>query len=35
MQIILIRHYGIPFKNNANAVLLATGAVHHILLLKP
>jgi len=34
MKIIVIRHYGIPFRNNANAVLIATGLFHHIILLK-
>lgn len=34
MQIIVIRHNGYPFHNNENAVLVATGSVHHIVLLK-
>jgi hypothetical protein len=34
MQIIVIRHYGHPFANNATATLLATGVMHHIVLLK-
>ena len=35
MMIIQIRHHGLPFVNNANAVLLATGILHHYVLLKP
>jgi hypothetical protein len=34
MKIIKIRHYGLPFVNSACAVLLATGCLHHIVLLK-
>jgi len=34
MQIIKIRHYGVPFVNSDCAVLLATGVLHHIVLLK-
>jgi hypothetical protein len=34
MKIVVIRHFGIPFQNNATAVLLATGATHHIVLIK-
>jgi hypothetical protein len=33
-MIILIRHYGYGFTNSACAVLLATGTLHHIVLLK-
>lgn len=34
MQIIVIQHNGYPFHNNETAVLVATGSVHHIVLLK-
>ena len=34
MQVILIRHYGYPFQNSDCAVLLASGTLHHIVLLK-
>lgn len=34
MKMIVIRHNGYPFRSNENAVLLATGAIHHIVLLK-
>lgn len=34
MKIIVIEHNGYPFFNNENAVLLATGIRHHIVLLK-
>lgn len=34
MQILIIRHYGASFRDNENAVLLATGIWHHIVLLK-
>jgi hypothetical protein len=34
MKIVVIRHFGVPFQNNATAVLLATGATHHIVLIK-
>lgn len=34
MQIILIRHFGLPFQNSDCAVLLASGILHHIVLLK-
>lgn len=34
MKIIMIRHYGYPFQNNEHAVLLASGTLHHIVLLK-
>ena len=33
-QIIAIRHYGIPFRDSAHAVLLATGMTHHYVLLR-
>jgi hypothetical protein len=32
-HIILIEHHGYPFRSNAHAVLLATGMIHHIVLL--
>lgn len=34
MRIIVIKHNGCPFFNNENAVLMATGITHHIVLLK-
>jgi hypothetical protein len=34
MQIIVIRHYGYAFRNSDCAVLLASGMLHHIVLLK-
>lgn len=33
MEILVIRHYGVPFRSNANAVLLVTGSIHHYVLL--
>ncbi len=33
-MIIMIEHFGARFTSNANAVLLATGAIHHIVLLR-
>lgn len=33
MEIIVIKHNGYPFCNNDNAVLIATGVTHHIVLL--
>ena len=33
MKIEVIRHYGVPFINNANAKLIATGITHHIVLI--
>lgn len=32
-MILVIQHYGFPFSNNENAVLLASGVTHHIVLL--
>lgn len=32
-MVIVIKHNGYPFRNNENAVLLATGITHHIVLL--
>jgi hypothetical protein len=32
MRIEIIRHYGVPFVNNANVKLIATGVTHHIVL---
>jgi hypothetical protein len=34
MKIIVIRHFGYGFQNSDRAVLLATGIMHHIVLLK-
>lgn len=34
MKIIVIPHCGYPFHNNETAVLVATGAINHIVLLK-
>ena len=34
MKIIVIRHYGYPFRNNETAILVATSAINHIVLLK-
>lgn len=34
MKIVVIRHFGVPFHNNETAVLLATGATPHIVLIK-
>lgn len=34
MKIIIIRHYGLAFHSNKNAKLVATGIIHHIVLLK-
>jgi hypothetical protein len=34
MKIIVIRHNGFPFFNNENAVLLGSGPINHIVLLK-
>lgn len=34
MEIVAIRHYGHPFISNEHAVLVATGILHHIVLLK-
>lgn len=33
MKIDVIRHYGVPFINNAAAGLVATGITHHIVLI--
>lgn len=33
MKIEVIRHYGVPFMNSANARLIATGITHHIVLI--
>jgi hypothetical protein len=33
-RIIVIRHYGCAFQSNANAVLLFSGALNHVVLLK-
>jgi hypothetical protein len=33
-MLITIRHYGVPFMNTADAVLIATGALHHIVLIR-
>jgi hypothetical protein len=33
MKIEVIRHYGVPFINNANARRLATGNTHHIVVI--
>ena len=33
MKIEVIRHYGVPFINNATAKLIATGITHHIVLI--
>jgi hypothetical protein len=32
-MVIVVKHNGYPFRNNENAVLLATGITHHIVLL--
>jgi hypothetical protein len=34
IMIILIKHYGLPFVGNKHAVLLATGVIHHIVLVR-
>ena len=34
MKIVFIRHYGYSFSDNENAVLLVTGVIHHIVLMK-
>jgi hypothetical protein len=34
MNLLVIRHFGLPFFNSPDAVLLATGALHHLVLLK-
>lgn len=34
MKIIVIRHYGYAFKNSDCAMLLYSGMLHHIVLLK-
>jgi hypothetical protein len=31
-MVIMIKHYGYKFRNNENAVLVATGITHHIVL---
>jgi hypothetical protein len=33
MQILAIRHYGLPFRNSAHAMLLYSGPIHHYVLL--
>lgn len=33
-MIIVIKHNNMPFINSPHAVLVATGALHHIVLLK-
>ena len=33
MKIEVIRHYGVPFINNATAKLIAAGITHHIVLI--
>lgn len=33
MEIVKIEHFGYPFINNENAILLVTGATHHYVLL--
>ena len=32
--IIVVRHHGIPFEPNKNAILLVTGRLHHYVLLR-
>ena len=32
--ILIIEHYGLPFMNTEDAVLVATGIRHHIVLVK-
>lgn len=32
-MVIVMKHNGYPFKSNENAVLLATGITHHIIVL--
>ena len=34
MKIVSIRHNGLGFQNNENAVLLFTGVTHHVVMLK-
>lgn len=33
MQVIVIRHFGVPFWPTQNTRLIATGVTHHIVLL--
>lgn len=33
-MLIVFRHFGIPFRDNENAVLLATGILHHVVWVK-
>lgn len=33
-MLVIIKHHNHPFQNNEYATLLATGAIHHIILLK-
>lgn len=33
-MVLFIRHYGAPFVSNENAVLIATGMFHHIVLVR-
>jgi len=32
-KIIYIQHFGFAFSNNSNATLIATGKIHHIVML--
>jgi len=34
VKVLVIRHFGVPFFSNANAVLVATGVLHHIVLVR-
>jgi len=34
MKIIIIRHYGQQFIDNENVMLVASGILHHIVMLK-
>lgn len=33
-MLIKIRHYGLPFVSSQDAILVATGSMHHIVLLR-
>ena len=32
-RVIVIRHYGVPFRNSVHAMLLYSGPTHHYVLL--
>jgi hypothetical protein len=33
-MVVVIRHYGLPFTSDENALLVATGMFHHIIIIR-